>query len=438
MDGTLRRTGSRIFRNFMKLVGGRFFGGLLALGATLITARSLGVESFGTLVLVHAYVMLVRGIVNLKPFEAIVRFGAPLLDRGDFSSLCQLLRTTFVIDLCTAVAGTVGALLGIELMLLFGGWGDQTAEIARWYGLVLLACGYGTASGLLRVCDKFGAISLALVIGNTVRFIGAAAISVWGEISVAAFAAVWAGSLILRFLCLQLFGWRTALKTIPASDLRGGISFREVSRRHPGIWHFVHIVYWNSTLDLVPKSVGTLAAGALLGAEQAGLFRIAREFANVISKPALLIRQAVYPDLARLQDRRDSAFGRIVVAVVLVLSLPAIALTVLTVFFGEWALSTFVGSDFAPAATVLSWLALSAAIEVTAAPLRPAAYALGRARAALFLQIMAVAGYCYLFVQLTPMFGLIGLGLATLALWSTVLAGMTYLVTTALRAQGPA
>ena len=77
------------------------------------------------------------------------------------------------------------------------------------------------------------------------------------------------------------------------------------------------------------------------------------------------------------------------------------------------------------------------AIEVTAAPLRPAAYTLGRARAALFLQIMAVAGYCYLFVQLTPMFGLTGLGIAKLALWSTVLAGMTYLVTAALRAQGP-
>ena len=433
MKEQLRLAGARIFRNFMMLVGGRFFGGLLALGATVISARTLGVESFGVLVLIHAYVSLVRGIVNLKPFEAIIRFGAPLLDNGDFQKLFAILRATLAIDVIAAIIGTIGAFVGIEIMTLIGGWDTATAEIARWYVLLLITCGYGTASGVLRICDRFDAISLALVLGNGFRFAGVAVLSTLPSPSLTAFASVWATSFVVRFTCIHAFGWRVAMTRLPMREAAGKVSFREVARTHPGIWQFIHVVYWNSTLDLIPKSVSTLGAGALLGPEHAGLFRIAREVANVVSKPALLIRQAVFPDFTRLHEKSTKSLGPLVVTISFMLAVPAFALTVVAAFFGEPALIWGLGNDYAGAAQVLVWLTFAAALEVTAAPLRPAAYALSMASATLFLQVAAVIIFIYLLLTLTPNEGLIGIGIASVGLWSLMLLGMMGIVTRALK-----
>ena len=60
----------------MRLLRGRGLAALLMLLAMALMARALPAEEFGLLMLLHAFVLGVYGLVNLKPFEAVVLYGA--------------------------------------------------------------------------------------------------------------------------------------------------------------------------------------------------------------------------------------------------------------------------------------------------------------------------------------------------------------------------
>ncbi|MEQ8663490.1 MAG: hypothetical protein RLW62_21945 [Gammaproteobacteria bacterium] len=422
----------RALRNFVSLLGGRAVGGGLALAATLISARQLGPEGFGLIALIHAYSLIVRGLVNVKPFEAIIRYGVPLLEHDERAGLGRLLRACLTIDCASAFAATVVGELGILLMTQGGLWPASFAPVAHGYCLLLLFMGQGTASGALRLFDRFDAISLALVLGNGLRLVGVVVVGFVFEPSVAAFAAVWAVSQVVQYLATQVLGWRVAFARLGATHLRGRAPLAALGREHPGIWHFMHVVYWQSTLDLVAKPLGTLFAGALLGAEGAALFRIAREFANVVAKPALLARQAIYPDLARLRHRGDAAFTRLILGAAVLLGVPALALTLASLWLGAPLLEFALGQDYVPAAGLLTWLVGGATLELAGAALRPASYTLGRARESLAVQVLGAVAFMLVFWLLTPRVGLVGPGIATVTLYAVMLAGTALVVRHAL------
>lgn len=164
------------------------------------------------------------------------------------------------------------------------------------------------------------------------------------------------------------------------------------------------------------------------------MFRIAREFANVVAKPALLVRQAIYPDLARLRHRGDKAFSRVVVSMATLMGLPALALAVLSVWLGAPLLARTVGAAYMPAAAVLTWLIAAATLELAASPLRPAGYALGCAKAMLAVQTLASVLFIAAFQLLTPTLGVLGPGIATALMSAAALLGMAWAVRRALAA----
>ena len=422
----------RVLKNFGLLLGGRAAGGLLAFAATALSARALGPEGFGVVALVHAYILVIRGVVNIKPLEAIVRYGVPLVDDEDYAGLTRLLRVSLVFDVATSLVGCVLAVAVVALAAPALGWSNETATIAQAYSLVLLLSGIATASGLLRVFDRFDAVSSSLVLANAWRLLGVG-LAILVEPTVAAIAAVWASSQALQYLATLYFGWQVARARIPESAWRGPLDVSSLERAHPGIWRFLNVVYWQSTLDLVPKSFGTVLAGTLLGTEGAALFRIAREFANVVAKPALLVRQAIYPDLTRLRHRGDQAFVQVIITIAAISAGPALLLTLASLWLGAPVLELTVGTAYVGAAGLLSWLVGSATLDLAAAPLRPAAYALGVGGAILRVQACAAAGYIALFYLLTPVLGVSGPGVATFALSLGLLLGMVWAVHRALQ-----
>ena len=66
-----------------------------------------------------------------------------------------------------------------------------------------------------------------------------------------------------------------------------------------GLRHFLGVTYWQSNIDLIPKHISVIMAGYLLGAADAGLLRLARQFSSLLAKPAILIRQVIFLDLTR-------------------------------------------------------------------------------------------------------------------------------------------
>jgi O-antigen/teichoic acid export membrane protein len=180
-----------------------------------------------------------------------------------------------------------------------------------------------------------------------------------------------------------------------------------------GLRHFLWVTYWQSNVDLVPKRISLMLTGYLLGATEAGLFRLARQISSLLSKPATLIRQVIFPDLTRSWHQGSDDFKLIAYSTALIGAGAGLSLALVGYLFGDLILAALFGKEFVAAAGLLTLLLLAGAFDLAAASLRSAAYAIGHAGKVLRLHIISAIIYLVLFVALTSQMGLIGAGWAT-------------------------
>lgn len=419
-------------RNLRRLLTGKAFSSLLMLAATLLTARTLSVADFGLVVMLQSYVLVWSGLFNVKPFEAIIRFGVPALDRGDDAQLLRLLKLGFIVDVVTAVASAILACALAGSIGRFLGWDADFVRIAELFSLVLFVDLTGASKGILRLYNRFDLLAAQLAVAPMVLCLGAGIGWLQGW-ELPAFCALWALATACDRIFLVLRALRELRARMPAARLRG-IAPGDWRREFPGIADFTHVVYWQSNLDLVPKHLSNLLVGMLLGPQSAGLFRIAAGVAKVLSTPALLLRQVLFPDLTRVWLRGEPGFHRILVTITAAAAAFGLLLVGVMLVWGSSLLGMLAGADYAAGAAVMAWLLFAGTLELCSSVLRAAAYAMGRAAAVLRINVAASAVYLASFLVITDALGLIGPGIASCSAAVLTLSGMLWLVVRGARA----
>ena len=66
----------RLFKNSSILFSGNLWVSILGLASFALTAKALGTEQFGLLVLVTTYVLLIDKLVNFQAWRALIKFGS--------------------------------------------------------------------------------------------------------------------------------------------------------------------------------------------------------------------------------------------------------------------------------------------------------------------------------------------------------------------------
>lgn len=413
----------RLLTNFSWLAGGRTAGAVLALAATALAARTLGAEAFGLVVMVHAAALTVRQLCNVKTSESVIRYGVPLAEEGQIGELKGLILRFVRIDLGTALlaAAIAGVLLAFFAEPL--GLPPELRLPAALYVVALLTSITGTARGTLRLLDRFGALSAQLAIGPAVKIVGVLVVLLTpARTSVAAYLVVW----VLAYFIEDLYAWWRAYRAFRAQYGHVRSAVPVLDRRE--VRGFLFTTYWQSTLDAAPKQLATLIAGTILGSAGAALFAFARELAEVLAKPVTLLRQVVFPDLARLWRNDVRRFVNVTWRTGAITAAVGLAVVAVSVVAGGVILGALAGADFTAAADLLTLLLLAASVELAGASFRPASYVMGRARALLNIQIGATLLYLASFVTLAPTLGLSGVGLASLLSAIVMFFGSGYLV----------
>ena len=397
----------RVFANFRLLLGGRGMAALLNVGALAALARSLELAEVGTVVLVHTYVLAVRGLMNVKPFLAIVRWGLPLLEGGDRQSLRALLELSRRIDRLTALSS---AALGAALAPLAGvlmEWESNVVGYCALYSAALLLSGVGTATGYLQLINRFDLLAQQMLVGPAIRFAGALTASLTAP-RMETFLVIWGTSIAVEYLFLAWQGRRKCAESGLVLSWTGSGSFASF----PGMPRFLAATYAQAILEMVPNRVATLMVGASLGPESAALLRAAQNCSTVLTKPATLLSQAVFPDLTRLWNDNHRKFRRLIVKVGLVAGSVGLCLTLLSLVFGGWLLGTLFGPEFTAAQVLLAWLVLAATFDLGGAPLTPAGYAMDRAGRILAGRTLSTIIFILGYFLLQAQFGIDGVGMA--------------------------
>lgn len=402
----------RIAINFGKVLRGRGIAAVLSVASIALAAHALPVEQFGLIILLHTYIKVVKGFLNFRTFEAIVRFGVPMQESGDEPALKSLLRTSMMIDFSSSLLAALIGISAVPLAAQFLHWDEQLTSWAWFYGLILLSTCVNTSSGILRLYDRFDALGIQFTVQPLVRLI-LVCLAWLLEGDMFLFLLAWgfaycAGNIYMFLRGLFELGHHLS------TPLFQGFRLREIFEREQEFWSFIGVIYWQTNLDLIPKQVSTLLAGNLLGPAAAGLFRLAREISTVLTRPAALLRDVLFPDLTRAWHSKDPKFRNLQFRTSLIAGCSGLLIVVFAWFVGDSVLA-LVGEDYVPAKPLMVLLLLAASFEMASAPFRAAAYAMGKAAMLLRIHALGVGFYIMIFYLVTGFVGLIGPGLASVA-----------------------
>ena len=423
MRGPLRQ----ILGNAGILLGGKALNGVLSLGATAIAARALGVDQFGVLVLVHAYIQTIGEIAKFQSWQALLQYGTAPLDAGRISEFQRVLRFSLLLDALSGIGGVVIALIGVLLVGGALGWTAETAPTVAVYSLVIVFMVSATPTGALRLLDRFDLLAWQSAIDSWVRVIGAAVAWKLGA-GLATFLAIWFVGQVVAFVFLFGAAWRTlrARGALDGFRLRASGSLTD---GFPGLWSFVWSTNLNSTLALAFTHVSTLMVGALLGARDAALFRVAKQLGDAVAKPAKLIVPALYPELARLAAAQDIVrLRRLVWQLALAAGGAASVLLLIAASIREPALRLIVGEEFVPAKDVLLWLLGASVVSLWALPLEPLLMSTGSAGAAFRMRLLVTIVYLPILYLATVNGGLTATGAASVIGALLLFLGQLWLV----------
>jgi len=415
----------RVVANAGLLLGGRTVNAILGLAFMAIAGRALGAADLGVFVLIQAFGQFLGEVVKFQSWQTILHYGARPLAEGRVADFQRVLRFTLLLDVASTVLGVAVGVVGAFAFAGALGWGSGEAPAAALYMFSIAFMVSATPLGLLRLFDRFdvlawqaGLISLIRVVGGVVALAFGA--SMEGFLLAAAVATVgsWlylAGSAVAELKkrgLLQDFSWR--------GPLTAGM---------PGAWRFAWNTNLASTLDVAFTHVATLIVGALVGPSQAAFWRIGRQVADALAKPAKLLTPALYPELARLRaDDRHHAMWRLARNVGLLAGGVALVILGASTLAGPALLTLVMGKAFAPAADVMNWQVGAAVIGVFALPLEPMLISLGKPGAAVRVRLAVSAAFLAALPFLVTRFGLIGAGAGLAAAAGALALGMLWFI----------
>lgn len=379
------------------------------------------------LVLVHAYIQTIGEIAKFQSWQALLQYGTAPLDAGRISEFQRVLRFSLLLDVLSGVGGVVIALIGVLLVGSALGWTAETAPTVAVYSLVIVFMVSATPTGALRLLDRFDLLAWQSAIDSWVRVIGAAVAWKLGA-GLATFLAIWFVGQVVAFVFLFGAAWRTlrARGALDGFRLRASGSLTD---GFPGLWSFVWSTNLNSTLALAFTHVSTLMVGALLGARDAALFRVAKQLGDAVAKPAKLIVPALYPELARLAAAQDIVrLRRLVWQLALAAGGAASVLLLIAVSIREPALRLIVGEEFVPAKDVLLWLLGASVVSLWALPLEPLLMSTGSAGAAFRMRLLVTIVYLPILYLATVNGGLTATGAASVIGALLLFLGQLWLV----------
>lgn len=403
----------RVFKNAGFLLSGKTATGLLGLAYLSLAAHGLGVEQFGILVLVQTYVQVIVGVTTFHSWQAVIRYGADRLEADDTEGFQSLISFTTVLDVGGVMIGATLAWFAAPLVGPYVGWNEAVISYAQPYSLMILFTIVATPTGLLRLYDRFDILAWQVTITPALRLVGVA-LAVLLEAPLWAYLLAWFVAGIIGGLALVLLGWREGVRQGRLTNMRW--SLRGVTQTHQGIWSFCFASNFHSSLQMVTGHMSTFLVGAVATPAAAGLFKVAREVATALTKPAELLTQSIYPEFARLGAKKEwQSFGGLIRRAALLAGGAGVGILFVMALIGEPFLSVIFGADFVPAYSTLVLLVAAASITIAGFSFDPALYAMGRPGIPLRVNAFVVLFvYVPLLVVLTQTYGPVGAGWAML------------------------
>lgn len=366
----------RIAGNMGRLLSGKAAAGVISLGSIAIAARTLGVEQYGVLNLVHGFATLMGGTIAFSGFHGMVRYGAEALNRGAHTQFRNLVLLLALIELGMATVAIILAMLLVPWVGAALGWSPEAIQFGEIYCLAIFATVRATPQGLLQLAERFDLIGLHPTVMPLIRLAGALAIYFTGG-GLTAFLWVWLAAAIAEGLSMWVLCWIGTRHLAIGAD--GRPTIKGTRRDNPGIVRFIATTNLDLTLrDIAPKAT-PLIIGWMLGPAAAGLFALVQRASAILIQPAQMLGEAAYPVVTRLLiSGDDKAASKAVRRSALLATGAALLAAAIMSLFADKVLTLLGGASFASGASLLILVVFGRAMMAGMPTLSAALTAQGR------------------------------------------------------------
>nr|WP_246374260.1 oligosaccharide flippase family protein [Gluconacetobacter tumulicola] len=401
------------------MLGGKGMAGVLGFLTTALVVRALGLEGYGTLLLMHVCASSFSVGTRFQSWQPLLHFGNTLFARGEQSRFQTLLRHCMMLDALGALAGTAVALTGVAAFGRILGWPASAQGPALVYMTSVLFMNSCWALGVLRLTDRFRQSALADLAINTTRLTGTL-LGMGLHWHLEGFLTVWYLGTVMSFLANCSLAW-VAIRHAPS--MRG---FRLAGTiwqtGFKGIWRLTLSTSGNQALAALTSRVTVLMVGAATNPAAAAIYSVTWHVCDALAQPAQLLTPALYPELIRLRDQGDRAgMRRIMVRIFQVLGLFSAVALLVAATVGPWVFQTLLAvrtDDLA----LLMLLTSAAILDLWDVPLEPFLVSLGYAHR-LFIGRIAATTLCLpVLYGLARLWSVNGAGLATLLAEALILS----------------
>lgn len=403
---------NKLLRNAGKLFSGDFIASILGFVSVALTARSLGPESYGILVLIQAYTLVIDKLVNFQSWQALIKYGSEAIENQKYTDFDRLVKFGTLIDSGSAVLGTMISVLGAFVIGTWFNWDREIINMTIIYSAVILFNIIGTPTAILRLNDKFGAFAIQKVLAATIKLVGIL-FAYFNDFGLSQFVIVYILTEIIGHIILLYMGWREIglnriFWVLSKSRYR-------ITETFPGIWSYVWSTNLSGAIAMISRRLDIIIVGGVLGPAATGLYDIAKKFGGILNKFQNPLYQTIYPELSKLWNNGDKkAFINLGIQTASLAGVFVFIIWGIFVLFGNWIIEVSFGDSYSGAHKVVIWYLLAVVIEIIGFPLQPAMLAMGYPKKSLIILTFSTAIYLIILFPLLGTTGIIGAGLAYL------------------------
>jgi O-antigen/teichoic acid export membrane protein len=347
----------------------------------------LGLKGFGHFALILGTAQALIAVAGFQSWRIVVRYGAPHVHAGEWAAFGRLGIFAGMLD---AAGAAFGCLLAWVLIYHSDGLihiNPSYVDPAFGFCCAMLWALVSAPTGIVRALDRFDMAVTVEAVVPVGRLLAAVAIWMTGP-SVVRFLIAWAAVDLLEAAAYWIMARRLCPQGVRLGYAR---EWREALRGNPGIARFALITYAASTLEATMRYGPLLAVGAFVGTRAAGLYRLASQLSQALSKLSTLLTRAVYAEVARARVAEGPrAFRKLAVQTSLVAGAAGAVVVGVAVVAGGDMLALLGGDAFSGGGKLLIPLAVAASFDLASVAFEPVLHSTGLARFALAARAMAV------------------------------------------------
>ena len=409
----------RMFANTVWLLGGKGFGAICSLLYLAILTRSLGLKGFGHFSLIFGTAQALIAFAGFQTWRVVVRYGAEHVHAKDWNAFGRLGMLCGVLDAAGAAIGCGIAWVAFYQFSDTLDLNKSLIDTAFYFNCAMLWALVSAPTGIVRALDRFDVavyVEAVVPIGRLT-----AATIIWlTEPTLIKFLMAWAAIDLLEAAAYWAMARHLAPESVRFRHLR---HWRTAVQENEGIIRFFGITYANATLDAIKRNGPLLAVGFFVGTKAAGLYRLAQQLSQGLSKLSTLLTRSVYAEIARARVAATvSEFRKLAVRTSLIAGLAGTLVVLLAILAGKQLLGVIGGDDFEAGYAVMVPLTLAASFELASVAFEPVLHSTGRARYGLMAQLIALSALAIALLGLVHAFGATGIA------WAVALGGAVFYV----------